>query len=169
MIKKIAPSIMISAPSELRSQFCSDKLIEKKLIKLFLQLPLTHSANNRWLIIFVCLFVCLFGRLERQKTHLTWSRFESTSAHWSVLRFGKISLTNGIFSPFWTRFLLPLLPAKINFELDFCRIKIQFFELDFPTWFLKNQVQINRRNEWLRVFDQNPQNYIKKPLVMCCI
>ena len=64
MIKKIAPSIMISAPLP-RSQFCSDKLIETKLIKLFLQLPLTHSTKigtNHF-----CSFVCLDALKEKTK------------------------------------------------------------------------------------------------------
>ena len=68
MIKKITPSIMISAPlptSELRRQFCSDKLIETKLIKLFLLLPLSHSTiigTNHF-----CSFVCLDALKEKTK------------------------------------------------------------------------------------------------------
>ena len=39
---------------------------------------------------------------------------------------------NWIFSLFQTGFLLPVVqPAKINFEIDFCRLKIQFVEIDF--------------------------------------
>ena len=38
---------------------------------------------------------------------------------------------NWIFSLFPTGFLLPVQPAKINFEIDFCRLKIQFVEIDF--------------------------------------
>ena len=52
-----------------------------------------------------------------------------------VLDFWKINLeksssTNWIFRLFQTEFLLPGLPAKINLEIDFCRLKIQFVELD---------------------------------------
>ena len=36
-----------------------------------------------------------------------------------------------IFGLFQTGFLLSVQPAKINFEIDFCRLKIQFVELDF--------------------------------------
>ena len=43
----------------------------------------------------------------------------------------KSSLMNWIFSLFRTGFLLPMLLAKINFKIDFCRLKIQFVELDF--------------------------------------
>jgi hypothetical protein len=55
---------------------------------------------------------------------------------WSVLDIWKINLEklssmNWIFSLFQTWFLLPVYPAKINFEIDFCRLKIQFVELDF--------------------------------------
>jgi hypothetical protein len=42
----------------------------------------------------------------------------------------KSSSTNRIFSLFQTGFLL-LWPAEINFKIDFCRLKIQFVELDF--------------------------------------
>ena len=38
---------------------------------------------------------------------------------------------NWNFSLFRTGFLLQVQPAKINFEIDFCRLKIQFFQLDF--------------------------------------
>jgi hypothetical protein len=43
----------------------------------------------------------------------------------------KSSLANWIFSLFQTGFLLPVYPAKINIEIDFWRLKIQFVELDF--------------------------------------
>ena len=43
----------------------------------------------------------------------------------------KSSSANWIFSLFQTGFLLPVQPAKINFEIDFCRLNIQFDELDF--------------------------------------
>ena len=54
----------------------------------------------------------------------------------SVLDFLKIkleksNLTNWIFSLFRTGLLPPAQPGKINFEIDFCRSKIQFLELDF--------------------------------------
>ena len=43
----------------------------------------------------------------------------------------KSSSKKWIFSLFQIGFLLPVKPAKINFEIDFCRLKIQFVELDF--------------------------------------
>ena len=66
----------------------------------------------------------------------------------SVLDFWKIKLknsssTNWIFILFRTGFLLHVQPAKIYFEIDFCRLKIQLVELDFQTWFFKNQVQMD--------------------------
>ena len=55
---------------------------------------------------------------------------------WSVLDFWKINLEkssskNWIYSLFRTWFLLPVQPAQTNFEIDFCRLKIQFVKLDF--------------------------------------
>ena len=37
-------------------------------------------------------------------------------------------------------------PVKINFEIDFCRLKIQFVEVDFYNLFFskKNKYNINR-------------------------
>ena len=46
------------------------------------------------------------------------------------LIFEKSGSMNWIFSLFLTGFLLPV-PAKINFKIDFCRLKIQFVELEF--------------------------------------
>ena len=61
---------------------------------------------------------------------------DSTNTHtpcWSVLDFWKFKLkksssTNWIFSLFRTGFLLS---TKTNLEIDFCRLKMQFVELDF--------------------------------------
>ena len=50
----------------------------------------------------------------------------------------KSSLTNWIFSLFRTEFLLPVKPAKINFEFDFCRLKIQLVEFDFSNLIFQN-------------------------------
>ena len=50
----------------------------------------------------------------------------------------KSSSTNWIFSLFWTEFLLPVLPAKINFKIDSCRLKIQFGKLDFSNLIFQN-------------------------------
>ena len=63
--------------------------------------------------------------------------------YWFVLDFWKINLeksssTNWIFSLFRTEFLLPAQPSKINFEIDFCRLKIQFVELDFSNSIFQN-------------------------------
>ena len=52
--------------------------------------------------------------------------------------FEKSSLTNLIFSLFRTGFLLPVLPAKINFKTDYCRLKIQVVKLDFSNLILQN-------------------------------
>ena len=45
---------------------------------------------------------------------------------------------NWIFSLFRTGFLLPVQPAKINLEIDFCRLKIQFVQLDFFNLIFQN-------------------------------
>ena len=68
---------------------------------------------------------------------------KSESPCWAVLDFWKInleksSLTNWIFSLFKTGFLLPVRPAKINLEIIFCRLKIQFVELDFSNLIFQN-------------------------------
>ena len=54
------------------------------------------------------------------------------------------SAANWIFSLFQTGFLMTMQPPKINYEIDFRRLKIQFVELDFYN--LIFQVQINRVN-----------------------
>ena len=61
---------------------------------------------------------------------------------WSVLDFwkiqmGKSSSTNWIFSLFQTGFLLPVQPSKINFKIEFLRLKIQLSKLIFKTCFFK--------------------------------
>ena len=60
-----------------------------------------------------------------------------------MLDFSKINLeksssTNWIFSLFQTEFLLSVLPEKINYEIDFCRLKIQFIELKFSNLIFQN-------------------------------
>ena len=51
-----------------------------------------------------------------------------------------------IFRLFRTGFLLPVQPAKINFEIDFCMLKSSSLNLIFQTWFFKNQVQMDGAN-----------------------
>ena len=54
------------------------------------------------------------------------------------LIFEKSSSTNWIFSLFQTGVLLPVQPAKINFEIDFSRLKLQFVELEFSNLIFQN-------------------------------
>ena len=82
-------------------------------------------------------------------TRKTDRNFWPPCPSWSVLDFWKIkskksSLKNWIFSLFLTIFLLPLLPARINFKIYSCRLKIQLSNFLFPTWLFKIQVKINR-------------------------
>jgi predicted ATP-grasp superfamily ATP-dependent carboligase len=38
------------------------------------------------------------------------------------------------------------LPAKINFEIDICRIKIQLVELDFSNWICQKNPELYKVN-----------------------
>ena len=82
---------------------------------------------------------------------------KSQSPCWSVLDFWKInleksSLTKRILILFETEFVLPVLPAKINFKIDFCRLKIQFVELEFSNLIFQNSST-----------DQQWVNFLRKP------
>ena len=64
----------------------------------------------------------------------------------SLLDFWKIKFEKSMFEEldFW--------PAKLNFEIDFCRLKIHFIKLQ--TWFFKNQVEMDRAHA--RTYLQTP-------------
>ena len=79
-------------------------------------------------------------------TFVTLSPCRSVLDFWKI-NLEKSSLANWIFSLFQTGFLLPVQPAKINFEIDFCRLKIQFFKLEFSKLIFQNS-QINRGLVW---------------------
>ena len=63
-----------------------------------------------------------------------------------------------LFSLFQTGFLLPLQPANINFEIDFCRLKIQFVKLDYSKFMYRSTGGKSQSNISPERIDYLPRN-----------
>ena len=84
--------------------------------------------------------------------------------NWVWNFFQKSSWTNLIFSLFQMRFLQATQVVKINFEIYFCWLHQQKKSSSstwiFPTWFFKNQVQMDRACVCLRTVGNCPTFFL---------
>ena len=101
-----------------------------------IRVQIKRLSRLSWLLLWALFWMHSNAIWFLQSDFLKNSRRRRLSLCWSILDFWKInleksSLKNWIFSLFRTGFLLPVQHAKISFEIDFCRLRIKFVELDF--------------------------------------